>query len=57
MPNVGWEIFFTLVIMVIIFLISHLTTDRDMPKSMKVIAWIVFGGLSLLYLLFGVFSG
>jgi hypothetical protein len=57
MPNVGWEIFFTLVIMVIIFLISHLTTDRDMPKSMKVIAWIVFGGLSLLYLIFGVFNG
>ena len=57
MPNVGWEIFFTLVIMTIIFLISHLTTDRDMPKSMKVIAWIVFVGLSLLYLTFGVFNG
>lgn len=58
MPNnVGWEIFSTLVIMAILFLISHLTTDRDMPKGMKVIAWIVFGGLILLYLIFGVFNG
>lgn len=48
------DLWLTLLIIVVAFLFSHMTTDRDMPKNMRTVAWVVFIVLSLLYLIFGV---
>jgi len=48
------DLWLTLLIIVVAFLFSHMTTDRDMPKNMRTVAWVVFIILSLLYLIFGV---
>lgn len=41
-------------ITVVIFLISHLTVDKDFPEPIKVGSWVVFGLLGLIYTIFGV---
>ena len=37
----------------IIFLVSHLSVDRDFPEGLKTGALIVFGIVAVLYVLFG----
>lgn len=48
------DLWLSILIIVVAFLFSHMTTDRDMPKNMRTVAWVVFIILSLLYLIFGV---
>lgn len=40
-------------VVIIVFLVSHLSCDKDFPEGLKVGAWIVFSIIALLYLLFG----
>lgn len=40
-------------IALVILLFSHLTIDRDIPQDMKVVAWVVFLVLALIYVVFG----
>lgn len=40
-------------VMVYILLISHLSTAKDMPDTMKVGGWVVFGIMGVLYVVFG----
>lgn len=41
-------------ICIFIVLVSHLTVDKDIPDDMKVGAWVVFGILAVLYIIFGI---
>lgn len=34
-----------------IFLFSHLTVDKDIPPTMKIVSWIVFIGIAVVYFL------
>lgn len=37
-----------------ILLISHLTVDDNMSDTVKIGAWVVFGVIILLYVVFGI---
>ena len=37
----------------IILLVSHLSVDKDFPPEVKTVAYVVFGVISLVYIVFG----
>ena len=51
---VGLNFLASIIIVLVILLISHLTVDRDIPDSLKTGAWIFFGALTLGYIIFGI---
>lgn len=48
------SILVSFLICIFILLVSHLTVDSDIPDEMKVGAWVVFGALAVLYVVFGI---
>lgn len=41
------------IIFIVIFLISHLSVDKDIPNEMRIGAWVVFAILAVGYVIFG----
>lgn len=41
------------IVVLVTFLVSHLSVDKDFPEGLKVGAWIVFSIVAILYILFG----
>lgn len=42
---------------IMVFVISHISVDKDFDKNAKVGAYTVTGMFSVLYLIFGLFGG
>lgn len=42
-----------LLIAVFIFAVAHLTVDKDIPEGLRTGAWVFFGAVALLYVVFG----
>ena len=49
----GSVILTAFLVFVVIFLVSHLSVDKDIPVEMKTAAWVVFAILSIGYVIFG----
>ena len=46
------SIFVCFCVMLFLLLLSHLTIDKDFPDATRVGAWIFFGAVALLYIVF-----